>query len=140
MCGIGGILSLRGEYVPDLGAKLEVMNDLIAHRGPDDGGVWVHPHGHVGFAHRRLSIIDLEHGHQPMGDAAGRWLTYNGEVYNYPELRTEIGGDRFNTTSDTEVVLRAHDRWGVDALSRSESGRAGGRYCAQPPPLRSAAS
>jgi asparagine synthase (glutamine-hydrolysing) len=117
MCGIAGILHLSGRRVPDLEGKLEVMNDLIAHRGPDDAGVWVHPHGHVGLAHRRLSIIDLEHGHQPLGDLAGRWLTYNGEVYNYPELRTEIGGDRFSTTCDTEVVLRAHDRWGVDALS-----------------------
>ena len=118
MCGICGILSLSGQPVPDLARGLEVMSDLIAHRGPDDAGVWVHPHGHVGIAHRRLSIIDLERGHQPMGAAAGRWLTYNGEVYNYPELRAEIGGERFRTSSDTEVVLRAHDRWGVDALTR----------------------
>jgi asparagine synthase (glutamine-hydrolysing) len=116
MCGISGILNLRGQPVPGLEARLEVMSDLIAHRGPDDAGLWVHPRGHVGFAHRRLSIIDLVHGKQPMGDEAGRWLTYNGEVYNYPELRAEIGRG-FTTTSDTEVVLRAHDRWGVDALS-----------------------
>ena len=93
------------------------MNQLIAHRGPDDSGVWVHERGHVGLGHRRLSIIDLEHGHQPMSDRAGRWITYNGEVYNYPELRREIGG-RFETNCDTEVVLRAHDRWGVDSPQR----------------------
>ncbi len=118
MCGIAGILNLSGRPVPDLERRLEVMNDLIAHRGPDDAGVWVHPHGHVGLAHRRLSIIDLEHGHQPMLDPAHRALTFNGEIYNYPELRREIGGDRFVTTSDTEVLIRAHDRWGIDALQR----------------------
>src|SRR5947208_4178554 len=82
MCGIAGIIDLRGAPVPDLERKLEVMNDLIAHRGPDDADTWAHPHGHVGFAHRRLSIIDLEHGLQPMRDAANRWLTFNGEIYN----------------------------------------------------------
>ena len=94
------------------------MNDLLSHRGPDDVGLWVHPNRHVGLAHRRLSIIDIAHGQQPMRDAADRWLTFNGEIYNYPELRREIGGDRFSTTSDTEVLMRAHDRWGMDALQR----------------------
>jgi asparagine synthase (glutamine-hydrolysing) len=94
------------------------MSDLIAHRGPDDVGVWAHERGHVGFGHRRLAIIDpTPAGHQPMGDEAGRWLTYNGEIYNYPELRTEIGGG-FRTDCDTEVVLRAHDRWGASSLDR----------------------
>ena len=92
------------------------MNDLIEHRGPDDDGLWTHERGHVGFGHRRLAIIDpTPAGHQPMRDAAGRWITYNGEVYNYPELRLELGGD-FRTGCDTEVVMRAHDRWGVDSL------------------------
>ena len=71
------------------------MNDLIAHRGPDDSGIWVHERGHVGFAHRRLSIIDLAHGHQPMSDEAGNWITYNGEIYNYLELRADLAGERF---------------------------------------------
>ena len=118
MCGIAGILNLNGQPVPELAPRLEVMNELLSHRGPDDVGVWAHPHGHVGLAHRRLSIIDLEHGHQPMLDAADRALTFNGEIYNYPELRREIGGDRFATTCDTEVLLRAHDRWGIDSLQR----------------------
>jgi len=117
MCGICGAINLRGEPIPDLERRLEVMNELIAHRGPDDAGAWVHEHGHVGLAHRRLSIIDLEHGHQPMSDEAGRWITYNGEVYNYPELMKEMGG-RFQTSCDTEVVLRAHDKWGTDSLER----------------------
>jgi asparagine synthase (glutamine-hydrolysing) len=117
MCGICGAINLRGEPIPDLERRLEVMNGLIAHRGPDDDGVWVHERGHVGLGHRRLSIIDLEHGHQPMSDEAGRWITYNGEVYNYPELMREIGGS-FRTSCDTEVVLRAHEKWGIDSLQR----------------------
>ena len=92
------------------------MNDLIEHRGPDDAGTWMHPRGHVGFGHRRLAIIDpTPAGHQPMRDDAGRWITYNGEVYNYPELRLELGG-RFRTGCDTEVVMRAYERWGADSL------------------------
>ena len=118
MCGICGAVALDGNPIPELGLKLEVMNDLISHRGPDDAGVWMHERRHVGIANRRLSIIDLEHGHQPMSDEAGRWITYNGEVYNYPELRSELGVGDFRTTTDTEVVLRAHDRWGTDSLSR----------------------
>ena len=118
MCGIAGAIHLRGEPVADLERRLEVMSDLVSHRGPDDAGIWAHPHGHVGFAHRRLSIFDLSAaGHQPMLDPAARAITYNGEVYNWPELRTELGGD-WHTRTDTEVILRAHDRWGDDALSR----------------------
>jgi asparagine synthase (glutamine-hydrolysing) len=119
MCGIAGAIDLRGNPIPDLERKLEVMSALISHRGPDDAGVWSHERGHVGFAHRRLSIIDpTPAGHQPMGDEAGRWITYNGEIYNYPEVRAELGGRPFRTRCDTEVVLRAHARWGVDSVNR----------------------
>ena len=118
MCGIAGAIDLRGNPIPDLDHRLAVMSDLIEHRGPDDEGTWVHERRHVGFAHRRLSIIDLAHGRQPMADEAGRVITYNGEVYNYPELRKEIGAGEFLTTSDTEVVLRAHGRWGIDSLEQ----------------------
>ena len=118
MCGICGAINLRGEPIPDLPRRLEVMSDLIAHRGPDDEGFWTHERGHVGFGHRRLAIIDpTPAGHQPMRDAAGRWITYNGEVYNYPELRLQLGG-RFRTGCDTEVVMRAHEQWGADSLTR----------------------
>jgi asparagine synthase (glutamine-hydrolysing) len=117
MCGICGAITLRGEPIPDLSRRLEVMSDLIAHRGPDDEGFWTHERGHVGFGHRRLAIIDpTPAGHQPMRDEAGRWITYNGEVYNYPELRLQLGG-RFRTGCDTEVVMRAHERWGADSLN-----------------------
>lgn len=94
------------------------MAELLAHRGPDGAGGWVHPHGHVGMAHRRLAIFDPSPwGAQPMGNRAGDRITYNGEVYNHPELRTELGG-RWHTRTDTEVVLRAHQRWGNQAVER----------------------
>jgi|tagenome__1003787_1003787.scaffolds.fasta_scaffold20949839_2 asparagine synthase (glutamine-hydrolysing) len=117
MCGICGVIDLRGSPVPDLERRLEVMNDLLAHRGPDEAGIWVHERGHVGLGNRRLSIIDLENGHQPMSDEAGRWIAYNGEVYNYPEVRAVLGGE-FPKGADTEVVLRAYGRWGAESLDR----------------------
>ncbi len=118
MCGIAGIISLKGAPVPDLARRLEVMSDLVAHRGPDDAGIWTHPRSHVGFAHRRLSIIDIAHGHQPMSDEAGNVITYNGEAYNYPEVRADLSGERFATDCDTEVVLAAYRRWGAGSLDR----------------------
>jgi asparagine synthase (glutamine-hydrolysing) len=118
MCGIAGAINLRGETVPDLTRRLDVMGELIAHRGPDDHGAWSHPHGHVGFAHRRLSIFDTSSaGHQPMEGPDRSVVTYNGEVYNWPELRTELGeGGGWRTRTDTEVLLRAHEHWGRDAV------------------------
>ncbi|HWP53287.1 MAG TPA: hypothetical protein VN476_04090, partial [Pyrinomonadaceae bacterium] len=93
------------------------MNQLLRHRGPDGEGAWWHERGFVGLAHRRLSIIDLSTGDQPMKDPAGNWITYNGEVYNYIELREELGAEDFQTTSDTEVVLAAYRRWGKDCVT-----------------------
>jgi asparagine synthase (glutamine-hydrolysing) len=118
MCGIGVILNLDSKPVGSLTASLELMNRLLAHRGPDGEGVWTHDRGQVGFAHRRLEIIDLETGQQPMHDGDGNWITYNGEIYNYVELRRELGEDSFRTTSDTEVVLRAYRRWGPSCVDR----------------------
>jgi asparagine synthase (glutamine-hydrolysing) len=117
MCGIGAICSLSLSPVPGLGSSLAAMNWLQRHRGPDGEADWRHERGHVGFAHRRLSIIDLATGDQPMSDAAGNWITFNGEIYNYIELRDELGADTFATTSDTEVVLAAYRKWGDDFLS-----------------------
>jgi asparagine synthase (glutamine-hydrolysing) len=118
VCGIGGAVSLRHEPVPRLRPAVETMNELLRHRGPDGEGSWLHPDGHVGFAHRRLTIIDLETGDQPMSDDAGNWITYNGETYNYIELRAELGEERFRTTSDTEVILEAYRTWGLDCLTK----------------------
>jgi asparagine synthase (glutamine-hydrolysing) len=94
------------------------MNDLIRHRGPDGEGIWIHPHEVAAFAHRRLAIIDLVTGDQPMTDRAGNWITYNGEIYNYLELRGRLGKERFETGSDTEVVLHAYRAWGEECLDR----------------------
>jgi len=92
------------------------MNEIQAHRGPDGHATWAHGRGAVGFAHRRLTIIDLATGDQPMRDEAGNWISYNGEIYNYIELRAELGDPRFRTTSDTEVALRAYEKWGADCV------------------------
>jgi asparagine synthase (glutamine-hydrolysing) len=116
MCGIGAILSLDGTPVPELDAALGAMNALQAHRGPDGAGTWIHPAGHAGLAHRRLSVIDLEGGAQPMDAGTGAVISYNGEIYNYRELRSELGAENFRTASDTEVILRAYERWGPDCV------------------------
>jgi asparagine synthase (glutamine-hydrolysing) len=118
MCGIGGVIHLSGKRVGDLERRLRVINHLLEHRGPDGEGVWMHPGGHVGFAHRRLSIIDLDGGSQPMLHENGSCLTYNGELYNYPELRSVLGASAFRSQSDTEVLLRALHTWGAAALDR----------------------
>lgn len=117
MCGIAGVLTLDHTPDPLLDRRLAAMNELQAHRGPDGHGVWRHPAGKAGFAHRRLTIIDLDTGQQPMrlGDNV---LTYNGEIYNYVELREELGRERFRTSSDTEVILHAYERWGEDCVQK----------------------
>lgn len=117
MCGIAGILNINLNMMSDLDLYLNVMNKLQRHRGPDGKGVWLHEYQHVGFAHRRLSIIDLDTGSQPMTDNGGNWVTYNGEIYNYVELREELGSDNFKTRSDTEVILYAYRKWGVDCVN-----------------------
>lgn len=118
MCGIGGALSLSLAEIPNLSQRLAAMNHLLRHRGPDGEGTWRHEQGCVGFAHRRLKIIDLsETGAQPMTDRAGNWITYNGEIYNYLELREELGLDNFVSLSDTEVILLAYRKWGIDCVN-----------------------
>lgn len=118
MCGIAGIYDLRQRPVANL--TLSQMNESIFHRGPDGGGIWLE--NHIGLAHRRLSIIDLtQHAHQPMIDTSGRHvLIYNGEVYNFQELRIELekSGIIFYTKSDTEVVLKAFAHWGEKAIPK----------------------
>ena len=117
MCGIAGIFSINQLTLPGLEQRLQVMNTLQQHRGPDGEGIWTHPKGHIGFGHRRLSIIDLSTGDQPMRDPGGNWVTYNGEIYNYIELRQELGVYNFQTTSDTEVILHAYRKWGTDCVN-----------------------
>jgi asparagine synthase (glutamine-hydrolysing) len=117
MCGIAGVLSLSLGQIPNLKSRLVAMNQLQHHRGPDGEGIWQHPRQYVGLAHRRLSIIDLDAGNQPMSDSAGNWLIYNGEIYNYLELREELGVHNFVTRSDTEVILHAYRKWGTDCVN-----------------------
>ncbi len=121
MCGIAGCVSYDG----DLRSHKDViaaMTETMAHRGPDAGGVWIDRH--VGLGHRRLAIIDLAGGAQPMqAEEEGRIcasLIYTGEVYNFVELRDELRqlGHRFKTRSDTEVVLRGYLQWGDEVVER----------------------
>jgi len=118
MCGIAGLINFDGAPVSP--AILQRMTDAVAHRGPDAEGHWIE--GNVGLGHRRLAIIDLSPaGHQPMTSADHRYLlSYNGEVYNFRELRTELEarGYWFRSRTDSEVVLNALAEWGVDALKR----------------------
>lgn len=118
MCGIAGAYSSSGEKVADLGRRLDVMAKLQIHRGPDGQGKWLSKDERVGFAHQRLSIIDLESGGQPMRDDAGNVICFNGEIYNYIELKKELAGEKFVTSSDTEVVLAAYRVWGEDFVTR----------------------
>ena len=117
MCGIAGLNNLNNNPIHNLGICLQVMNNLQAHRGPDGSETWQHSRGNVGFSHRRLSIIDLSTGDQPMCDLQKNWITYNGEIYNYIELRDELGKDSFTTSSDTEVILHAYQKWGTDFVN-----------------------
>lgn len=118
MCGIAGFINKNGEDA-DV-QKLKRMTDAVAHRGPDAEGQLCE--GNVALGHRRLSIIDLsEDGRQPMESTDGRFvITFNGEIYNYKELKEELSacGAVFANDTDTEVIIEAYRRWGVDCLER----------------------
>ncbi len=117
MCGIFGVAS--PDPLPEPRSVLEDLTDRLRHRGPDDRGSYFEDTVFLG--HRRLSILDLEGGHQPMAAGGGRYvIVYNGELYNYREIRAllETRGRRFRSQSDTEVVLRAFMEWGADCLTR----------------------
>lgn len=120
MCGIAGIFNLKAAAVEQLEKKLQVMNKLIAHRGPDDEGIWTNKNKTLGLAHRRLSIIDLsQHAHQPMLAPTGEVIVYNGEIYNHVELRQALAAHwTFTTRSDTEVILAAYKVYGVDCVKQ----------------------
>lgn len=114
MCGIAGYVNITQ---PNL---IERMCAVMAHRGPDDEGIYKHKD--VALGHRRLAIIDLsQSGHQPMSNENGTvWITYNGEIYNYLELREQLQrkGHIFRSKSDTEVIIHAYEEWGVECLQR----------------------
>src|SRR6266567_57722 len=117
MCGIAGIADVTGRPVDE--RLLRAMTAVQAHRGPDGEGFVCR--GAVGLGHRRLAIIDLSTGDQPMSSDDGRvWIVFNGEIYNFRELRGELeaAGARFRTQSDTEVILRAYEAEGPACVSR----------------------
>jgi asparagine synthase (glutamine-hydrolysing) len=118
MCGIAGQFDfVHGTAVDP--AVIRRMAGVITHRGPDDEGCFVE--GPIGLGFRRLSIIDLAGGHQPMSDASGHvWVVFNGEIYNFRQLRAELvaSGHTFRTNSDTEVIVHGYREWGTDVFQR----------------------
>ncbi len=116
MCGIAGYVSDR---IADGASILEKMNRAMVHRGPDDAGIYIH--GPIGLAMRRLSVIDIVGGHQPVwNENQSVVLIFNGEIYNYRDIREDLKkkGYRFSTNSDTEVLLRLYEEKGVNCLHR----------------------
>lgn len=124
MCGIAGLIDPKGAPAGVLEAAAKRMAGALQRRGPDDEGVWIEAHSGVAFAHRRLSIIDLSPtGHQPMESADGRFvITLNGEIYNYAAMRAELPAANFRGRSDTEVLLAAVVRFGLEAALQRANG------------------
>jgi asparagine synthase (glutamine-hydrolysing) len=118
MCGIAGIVaSDRLQF--DERARLEAMRDIITHRGPDDAGLYVD--GRAALGHRRLSIVDLAAGHQPLANEDETvWIVFNGEIYNHADVRPELEreGHRYRTRSDTETIVHAYEQWGDACVNR----------------------
>ena len=117
MCGICGQFNFQDQE-PVYPETIRRMASSIAHRGPDDEGYYLA--GPLGLGFRRLSIIDLAGGHQPMSDSEEKiWVVFNGEIYNFPELRAQLEGrHRFRTQSDTEVIVHGYKEWGTDVFNR----------------------
>lgn len=125
MCGIAGILNLNRQKSQErLEKEIGYMTDSLVHRGPDDQGCWADAEMGIALGHRRLSIIDLSpRGRQPMRSASGRYtIVYNGEIYNYLELKQELAlrGYSFVSDSDTEVILAALEAWGIEGTLKSD--------------------
>lgn len=119
MCGIAGILTVN-QYQSSLEKIIQRMQSALKHRGPDDAGIYLSQDKQATFAHTRLAILDLSPaGHQPMSTADGRyWITFNGEIYNFQELRQHLiaQGERFHSQTDTEVILKLYQRMGTDCV------------------------
>jgi asparagine synthase (glutamine-hydrolysing) len=120
MCGIAGILTEHGDRI-NLGTLIQRMQMALQHRGPDDQGIYIAQSLQVAIAHTRLSILDLSPaGHQPMSTADGRyWITFNGEIYNFRELRNILisQGEQFHSQTDTEVILKLYRQYGANCVN-----------------------
>ena len=118
MCGIAGIVAADRLH-HDEPSRAVLMRDVMIHRGPDGAGL--HADDHAALAHRRLSIVDLAGGHQPLSNEDGAiWLTFNGEIYNHAQVRPQLeaAGHRYRTRSDTETIVHAYEQWGDDCVTR----------------------
>ena len=118
MCGIAGMVACGGLHPDDRG-RVERMRDVLEHRGPDDAGIFVDTHAALG--HRRLSIVDLAAGHQPLGNEDDRIsIVFNGEIYNHAAVRPQLeaAGHRYRTRSDTETIVHAYEQWGDGCVDR----------------------
>src|SRR5215217_6328682 len=118
MCGIAGIVAADRLHSDD-SARALLMRDVLTHRGPDGAGL--HTDGIAVLAHRRLSIVDLAGGHQPLANEDDTiWVTFNGEIYNHASIRTELerAGHRYKTRSDTETIVHAYEEWGEQCVHR----------------------
>src|SRR5688572_23776021 len=116
MCGIAGFAA-SGHLEPEATMRAALMRDVLAHRGPDGAGLWADDHAVL--AHRRLSIVDLAGGHQPLSNETSTiWVTFNGEIYNHRDVRGELesAGHRYRTKSDTETIVHAYEQWGDDCV------------------------
>src|SRR5215472_2132561 len=117
MCGICGVADFGGQIIRR--ETVHSMNESLRHRGPDDEGIYLAPG--VGLGHRRLSIIDVAGGHQPMSNEDGTiWVLLNGEIYNYPELHQELlsRGHRFQTRCDTEAIAHLYEDCGEECVAK----------------------
>ncbi|MEB3226073.1 MAG: asparagine synthase (glutamine-hydrolyzing) [Synechococcus sp.] len=119
MCGIAGLITHHSSFFP-VEQFIRPMQAALRHRGPDDAGIYLSPNHQVALAHTRLAILDLsDAGHQPMATPDGRyWITFNGEIYNFQELRSEleIQGETFRSHTDTEVILKLYRRYGKTCI------------------------
>ena len=118
MCGIAGIVTSDRLEAAD-GTRATAMRDVITHRGPDDAGLFVD--AQAALAHRRLSIVDLAAGHQPLANETGStWIVFNGEIYNHATIRDtlERSGHRYTTRCDTETIVHAYEEWGDACVER----------------------
>jgi asparagine synthase (glutamine-hydrolysing) len=119
MCGIAGILGVT-DSLSHLERMAGWMQTALHHRGPDDQGIYIAGDRQAALIHTRLAILDLSAaGHQPMSTPDGRyWIAFNGEIYNFRQLRTQLeaAGEKFQTQTDTEVILRLYQRKGVDCV------------------------